>query len=297
MPCFKPLHGYNKPGGGWTANHSASNSIPLTIPCGQCIGCRTDKKLEWAARLTHESRCHDNNIFVTLTYDEDHVPISYSLDKSHAVNFIRRLRYAIKPAKFKFFLVGEYGDQTKRPHYHAIIFGYWPMDAKRVTSEGLHTLFTSKLLTAAWGKGHVTFGESGPEACKYVSHYVVKKYTGEAAKAHYTRMNEFGELHEVIPEYAVMSRNPKGIGYGFYQNYKSDLRNGDFAMNLGKKQKIPRYYDKLLKAENEREALKLSTERKRKAKKYKANNTPERLATREAVAKSKLKSHPKRIIE
>lgn len=286
MPCYKPLHGYNKPGGGFTANHSASNTIPLTIPCGQCIGCRTDKKLEWAVRLVHESRVHTSSIFVTLTYDDANVPIGYGLDKRHAQLFLKRLRKRIAPTKIRFFLVGEYGDQSKRPHYHAIIFGWEPPDA-RVYSQGANPLYLSKLLDQTWGKGNCLFGYADPEACKYVSHYTVKRITGPMSKDHYTRLDEFGELHQVIPEFSLMSRRP-GLGANFYLDNKNDFRSGDFALMLGRKQKIPAYYDKLLKREKEKDLELLKLSRKRNSRKHKANNTPERLVVRETIAKAKL---------
>lgn len=287
MPCFKPLHGYNKPGGGWTGNHAASNGIPLSLPCGQCIGCRADKRDEWAVRLVHESRLHENSYFLTLTYDDHHVPIGYTLDKSHVQLFLKRYRRRIAPLRIRFFAVGEYGETRLRPHYHLLIFGHWPEDSKRWDSRERHCLYSSKMVAELWGKGLAVHGELTPETCKYVAHYTTKKITGAMAKDHYTRLDEFGELTEVIPEFSLQSRRP-GIGADFYLRQQSDFRSGDFSLLSGRKQRVPKYYDKLLERENEKKLASIKDARKTRARAHRANNTPERLAVREAVMRAKV---------
>ncbi|AXH75174.1 MAG: replication initiator protein [Microviridae sp.] len=287
MPCFKPLQGYHKPSGGWTSSHAASNGIPLTLPCGQCIGCRADKRDEWAVRLVHESRLHQDSMFLTLTYDNNHVPIGYGLDKRHVQLFMKRYRQAISPRKIRFFAVGEYGETRLRPHYHLLIFGHWPKDSKRWNTQEKHCLFTSQLVCDLWGKGLAVHGDLTPETCKYVAHYTTKKMTGLMAKDHYTRLDEFGELHQVIPEFSLQSRRP-GIGADFYLKNKNDFRSGDFSLLSGKKQRVPKYYDKLLERENEQLLVSIKDTRKLNARKHRANNTPARLAVREACMRAKV---------
>lgn len=294
MPCFKPLEGWHKLGGGITFTPAGSNSIRLTVPCGQCIGCRTERKHEWALRLQHESRLHDSACFVTLTYAPEFLPRGSTLVKSHVQSFFKKLRahlvYSGYPRKIRYFAVGEYGDQTQRPHYHAIIFGWRPTDGKLHSESGGHRLHTSELLETLWGFGHASFGEATPESCAYVAHYTVKKMTGPKAQGHYTRLTVDGELVEVVPEFSLQSRRP-GIGADFYRRYPTDFRNQDNAILLGKKKKIPRYYDKLLERESESRLEAIKVERKAKAKLHKSNNTPERLVARESVAQAKLKSN------
>jgi len=102
------------------------------IPCGQCAGCRLDKSKEWAIRILYETRNHETSTFLTLTYDEKHVPDSISGPR--ITTFIKDLRARLdykqktkqikeEHAKIKFFAVGEYGEKKGRPHYHAILFG------------------------------------------------------------------------------------------------------------------------------------------------------------------------------
>ncbi|WNK15038.1 MAG: replication initiator protein [Microvirus sp.] len=289
MPCFKPIHGFHKLGGGIVFTPAGSNSIPLKIPCGQCIGCRTDKKLEWALRLHHESRSHADSIFVTLTYAQPHLPRGGTLVVSHGQCFMRRLRRLIHPHKVRFFLVGEYGDQNQRPHYHVILFGYWPADAKLEGERETGKFYSSVLLSDAWGqKGFVEFSPASPATMKYVSHYAVKRITGDMAKEHYTRLTISGEFVQVIPEFARMSTRP-GIGHQFMRDYQEDIRNGDFCLMDGKKRPVPKYYDRVFKREHEAKLEAVKELRREKARKRRANNTPERLATREQVATLKSK--------
>lgn len=299
MPCYKPIDGWHKIGGGVVFTPAGSNSIPLKIPCGQCIGCRTERKQEWALRLQHESRLHDSACFVTLTYAPEFLPRGSTLVKSHVQSFIKRLRSHLKysgyPRRIRYFAVGEYGDQTNRPHYHLIIFGWRPTDGKLHSESGGNRLHTSGLLETLWGLGHCSFGECTPETCAYVSHYTVKKVTGDMAPHHYTRLTLDGQFVQVEAEFSLQSRRP-GIGADFYKRATSDFRNHDNAILLGKKKKIPRYYDKLLQRENEQQLETIKAQRKSKARTHRANNTPERLRDREIVAQAKLKSQTRKAL-
>ena len=106
----------------------------IEIPCGNCIGCRIAYSKQWADRCMLESQYHDENYFLTLTYDDDHVPRSgyydeetgewfdtFTLRKKDLQKFHKDLRkklYGSDKGEFRFFACGEYGDQTFRPHYH-----------------------------------------------------------------------------------------------------------------------------------------------------------------------------------
>ena len=92
MPCFHPLHAYNKIGGGITWKKSESNGTNATVPCGQCTGCRQEYSRQWAMRNMHEASLWLNNIFITLTYDNDHLPQHNTLIKKDFQDFMKRLR-------------------------------------------------------------------------------------------------------------------------------------------------------------------------------------------------------------
>lgn len=238
-------------------------------------------------------KSHRETSFLTLTYDPMFLPTGGTLVKSHVQLFMKRLRKHLQPKKIRFFAVGEYGDKGDRPHYHLIIFGWMPRDGKVHAKQERYTIYTSGLISSLWEKGYCTWSEGSPENCAYVSHYTVKKITGDMAKEHYTRITLDGEMVDILPEFTLMSRRP-GIGHDHYRKYESDFRNYDTAMNLGKKQRIPKYYDKLLERDDEERLARIKQERKAKARKHKDNNTPERLAVREQVAQAKLSFNKQR---
>lgn len=96
--------------------------MALQVPCGKCIGCKSDKAMMWSIRCYHEASLHERNAFVTLTY-EDAPP---ALVKEDLQKFFKRARHSFD---FRYFACGEYGEATHRPHYHALIFGqdFWTM--------------------------------------------------------------------------------------------------------------------------------------------------------------------------
>ena len=103
------------------------NRTTDVVPCGKCHECLANRRNSWAFRLYHQNRCANTSAFITLTYETE--PKSFNghgtLDKTHLQKFIKRLRKANlrhSSAKIKYYAVGEYGSQFKRPHYHLIIF-------------------------------------------------------------------------------------------------------------------------------------------------------------------------------
>lgn len=232
------------------------------IPCGRCIGCRLKYSSEWAARCCLELKRHDSSYFVTLTYDDCHVPYSTgivpetgelvtttTLVKRDVQLFMKRLRkkYAEKyDNKIRYFLAGEYGDKTFRPHYHAIIFGLRLDDLEFYKRSGDFNLYTSKWLEDIWSVpnthpaerlGMVVVGEANFETAAYVARYVTKKLNGKEAEKY--------EQLGIIPEFSLMSRKP-GIG-GDYADENIEHMLDDMYLNLstpngGKKLPIPKFY-------------------------------------------------------
>lgn len=250
MSCFKPLEGFwkdpskNEGKSGFTTNRKLGFiDRPLNVPCGQCIGCRLEKSRQWAIRCMHEASQHLDNAFVTLTYSEDNVP--RGLDRTHIQKFHKRLR---KKNKFRFFYCGEYGDQTERPHFHTLLFGYWPKDAKPVAwnSDGTVASYESKSLEETWGLGHIDLGHVTFESAAYVARYSTKKITGDAAEEHYQKIDpETGEIYNIEPEFLGMSLKP-GIGADWFEKYGKDSYKKDEIIMRGYPMKPPIYYDKLI---------------------------------------------------
>lgn len=194
---------------------------------------------------------HEENCFITLTFDQANLekrsnPLS--LDVTEYQRFMKRLRKRYGN-NIRFFHCGEYGDQNKRPHYHAIIFGMDFKDKKLFQQRDGTKLYTSESLQELWPYGFSTIGEVTFQSAAYVARYIMKKHKGEGAEDHYTRWcPETGEGTPVAPEYCTMSRMP-GIGYNWLQKYKADVYPNDYIVINNHKVKPPRYYDSLLSEE------------------------------------------------
>lgn len=266
---------------------------PENIPCGQCVGCRMTKADEWATRLWHENQTHDASTFVTLTFSDEHLPADGSIRVRDIQLFIKRLRKHLGHGRVRYFACGEYGDDNLRPHYHAILYGFDFEDRYpwRKSQSG-HVCYRSPTLERLWPFGHCEIGTVTRESLGYVARYVLKKVTGQPAADHYKRVNQVtGEIHQVQPEFITMSTRP-GIGAAWYTRFKGDAFPSDFVIVDGEKKPIPRYYDKKLKAEFEGQSVvgssashpvRILYERRQRAFKHKADQTPERLAVREEL--------------
>lgn len=242
MPCYSPLEAYYGPENQISFKVTEGyGDRPLKLPCGQCIGCRLEQSRQWAIRCVHENQMHNESCFVTLTYDDEHLPETGSLERRHVQLFFKRLRK--KYGKLRTFYCGEYGETTSRPHYHALIFGWRPTDGKKLTNED-PPIYESEQLADVWGLGMCSFGEVTFESAAYTARYVTKKITGPMAKEHYTRTNlETGEIFELTPEFSGQSRRP-GIGIPFIEKYGKDIYEKDQIIARGMPMRPPRAYDK-----------------------------------------------------
>jgi len=182
--------------------------------CGQCLPCRINRKRIWSHRITLEARSHGENTFATLTYDDTHLPADLSLVPRHAITFLKRLRKAYSPARLRYYLVGEYGDQTQRPHYHAALFGFpnCTYGLSRYSKSRTICCPTCEIVKTAWGYGHIQLGEVNEFSASYISGYVTKKMTEKTDE----------RLHGRHPEFARMSNRP-GIGAALIDDVASQL--------------------------------------------------------------------------
>lgn len=221
--------------------------------------------------------------FCTFTYDDAHD--SPGLRYRDYQAFMYRLRQRVGPTRF--FCAGEYGEQSGRAHFHAVLFGRDFRDGPQVGKD----LYSSVTLEKCWPHGFVSVGSVTYQSAAYVAGYCLKKVSGPKAEAYYTRCDwKTGEIVSVPPEMARMSLKP-GIGFHWFQKFWREVygpRDG-CVLPGGKVVAPPRYYDKLLENLNYGLSEEVFYNRYLTAEGFAADCTPARLAVREHVAKAAIR--------
>ncbi len=237
----------------------------ITIPCGKCVGCRLAYSRQWADRCMLESSYHTYNYFLTLTYDDNNLPLSESINqdtgeiiynatlvKKDIQDFIKRLRrfceYNVdENLHIKYFCAGEYGSQTFRPHYHMILYGFPINDLKlyKMSLDG-YNYYNSATIDKLWKKGFVVISDVTWDTCAYTARYIMKKQYGSGAQIY--------KDYNILPEFTCMSTKP-AIAKEYYEDNKDKIFDSDYIF-LGTKEKSiqmkpPKYFEKLLEKENE----------------------------------------------
>lgn len=203
---------------------AALEKVP--VPCGRCPTCKLRRVNSWVFRLLQEDKVSSTAYFVTLTYDTRFVPISengfMTLRKKDLQDFFKRLRKLCPNAKVKYYAVGEYGSQNRRPHYHGIFYNV-PSD---------------RLFADAWFKngcslGAVHVGKVSRDSIAYTMKYIDK--------------STFKVLHgrdDREPEFPLMSKRlganyltPQVVSY-----HRADLSRMYVTGEGGHKVAMPRYY-------------------------------------------------------
>lgn len=207
------------------------------VPCGKCNFCLAVKRADWSFRLAQELRVSSTSMFLTMTYADEHLPVSDhgrpTLVKEDCQNFMKRLRRENEKhtnEKIRFYLVGEYGTKTLRPHYHAIIFN---VHAK-----------AERVLGTLWPKGHTMVGRVAPASIHYVTKYVI---------------NRVGDHVTQAAPFALMSNRPGlGINYVLSHGYWHRKENRDFTQVNGVIARIPRYLREKIFSKLERQLIKIN---------------------------------------
>lgn len=200
-------------------------------PCGQCMPCRFNRRRIWTHRIMLESLLHGDNCFATLTYENGSLPLLpgtlgiATLVPSDIQNWLKRLRKAIEPLRIRYYLVGEYGDESWRPHYHVALFGYpgcaYGVSRYRAPWRKQNCCESCDRVRDTWGKGFVELGQLEIKSAQYVAGYVAKKMTSK----------DDPRLEGRYPEFARMSLRP-GIGYDAMHEVASTL----LSLNLDQSQ-------------------------------------------------------------
>lgn len=274
----------------------------ISLPCYKCAGCRLERSRQWAMRCVHESKMHKQNCFVTLTYRNDDLPEFGTLVPEHLKNFHKRLHNRLLRQGhdgIRYYACGEYGDQSQRPHYHTLLFGFDPPD-KRLYSgseDDENAIYSSRMLDETWGFGDVRIGAVTFDSAAYVARYCMKKVDGpQRAAGHYLVYDADGLVHEREPEFARMSLKP-GIGATYFRKYGAEILQHDSVIVNAREVPSNRYYDKLiderflagpdpyrLTYKNRQDKNKID----RKRASDKSERTPERLAVKAELLRQQL---------
>lgn len=244
----------------------------LMLPCRKCVGCRLSKSREWANRAVMEQIYHQESWFLTLTYDDEHLPRSFPVDEStgeilsvhgtlvkkHLQDFFKRLRFN-SGQKFRYFAAGEYGSQTYRPHYHVLLFGLRLNDLSVISRNFAgQPYYVSDIISKCWSDGIHILGPVTWQSASYVARYTMKKATHGFDRSFY-------DAAAILPEYQSMSLKP-GLGYQYYVDHPDIFNYDTFSVSTpqgGRKMTPPEYFKKLFKVEHPEQYLKRSLDARR----------------------------------
>lgn len=233
MQCLHPVKIKNPS----NDNEYCKSNPYLLVPCGKCESCIVSSANEWRVRLQIENKYSNTSFFVTLTYNDDKVPLSVCSDsfgekfivpvvcKRDVQLFFKRLRKSVYPAEVRYYLVSEYCPTSLRPHYHCLLFGLPIFNYDKM----LQNKKVYELIEKCWNNGFVTIDPVTDGRIAYVTKYLSCTI----------------DLPEYLPKpFRLMSRRP-GIGNIYLDN--KDLVNYhrenvvDF-ISFGKfKYRMPRY--------------------------------------------------------
>lgn len=237
MPCFNPI--------ALKHNNPLLLNSGRVVPCGSCIGCLKMRRDAWSIRLKEELKVSEKATFLTLTYNDEHLPKSGQLNKKDLQNYFKRVRSEEK--KLKYYACGEYGEDNNRPHYHGIIFNV-----------------DKEILINKWSvptgqydyEGRPINEEMGFVECDPVNeatiHYVTKYIT-----------NGKKYSYGYIKPFAIMS---KGLGKSFINtnsSYHKSLKSTTYVGLGGVKNNLPRYYRDRIFSDMEKEEINKLSRQKR----------------------------------
>lgn len=206
MRCYKPWY---------------SEKLRQSLPCGKCAFCIKKQIDAWCLRLSHEMEVSSSAHFITLTYNDEHLPQSKELEKKHLQAYFKRVRYHNKGLRY--FGVGEYGSNFGRPHYHAVVFN---VDDPEILSSAW-TRILDKKTGELIEMGHMSGSKATMGRIRYMVSYMALPQ----------------DVKHKQPPFRIMSRNP-GIGKNYVEKYKHWHRaRSDSVVYVNEMANaMPRYY-------------------------------------------------------
>lgn len=196
------------------------------VPCGKCPACLANQRQEWVFRLKQEFLNSVFSIFVTLTYDDEHIPKDLSVNKNDIQKFHKRLRKHFPSGDLRYYLVSEYGDHTQRPHYHGLYFFKSNYDKQKVYD----------IFLESWSNGFIKFGDVEEGSIVYCTKYCLKHSSTPPNRKETFRL---------------MSKMQGGLGSLYLEkmsDFHKETKQFEFAFADGQRCRMPKYYkDKLSK--------------------------------------------------
>lgn len=192
----------------------------ILVPCGKCPACRANYRCELVFRIQQEYLANAFSIFVTLTYNDEHLPKNLSVNKEDVQKFHKRLRKHFPSGELRFFLISEYGDKGKRPHYHGLYFFKTRQDYNAIYD----------IFVKSWNLGFIKFGEVELGSILYCTKYCLKGSDVPEGRA---------------KNFRLMSKMNGGIGYSYLEkmsNYHIEKEQFSFVSANGRVCRMPRYY-------------------------------------------------------
>lgn len=292
MACANPRTLYFTADGTRTPRETADTVRSFPVGCNQCALCRSAAAAELSVRLQHEGFMHKQSFACALTYADEHLPYAGSLSPRDLELFLKRLRE--KSARvdgagaIRFNGIGEYSDRW-RPHYHLIIFGWWPSDSVPAgKSQKNNREYSSELVESTWGKGRVTLQPFSSGAADYIAAHDAAKVAKDGPRRPRPVFDEAGRyVGQRIPEFRRAS-NKRGIGYPFFEQYGEQMLANGWTVAAGKRVPIPSYYLRCALPTNPARVLELIAERELMLWERRDDSTPLRLQAREACARARL---------
>lgn len=205
-------------------NHQIKLKSGIEVPCGKCPACLANLRQEWVFRLQQEQKVSEFSIFVTLTYDEDHVPAGMSVCKRDVVLFHKRLRKHFPSNDLRYYVISEYGDHTFRPHYHGLYFFKTKYDIDRIY----------QIFFESWQNGFIKFGEVELASIVYCTKYCLKYKDIPLGRK---------------PNFRLVSKMNGGIGISYLakmKDYHLETKNFISVYENGKRTRMPRYYKDIM---------------------------------------------------
>lgn len=243
----------------------------MFVPCGECPACLSNKREQWAFRLKCELETSNYALFMTYTYEDSQLPIlyfspstqsfitssasaplpvmvgdelkSYVLIRKHWTSYKDVLHNSLLRENIdtRYFMCGEYGSRTYRPHYHAILF--FTYDMPYYPPEKI-----KEYVAKYWHYGNIKFGSVTPASIRYVCKDMIKQVY---KNSDYVKLQICHGIKNFAPYY-TMSNRP-GIGSAWFEKnknfYNDKIRSATPVVSDGHYVSIPRYFkDKLFPA-------------------------------------------------